>query len=449
MNIILSAAHFYVHLICAEAAFLVHVPRKNNFLLRLLITLSCLTGAVFGIAALFSLIPWFYNALDSFFAILFFMIVVALSLCSIAVCFKLPFSGILFVGVGGYSIEHVGNGFRSIMNYLIRLGGNDVPVFVDEFIIKQLPFFLVIAISYFVLIRPAVNKGELQTGNKGVVIVSFVNLLVCIVLSIFNGYGMGEPINQFVSSVICKIYAILSCVLCLCLQAGLFRQKRMNKDIEMLEQLFHVEREQHQVAKETIDLINIKCHDLRHQLKNLDSLKTEEERQESIAGISDAILIYDAIAKTGNDALDVILMEKSLICDKHKIKFSYIVDGTNLGYLRTSDMYPLFGNMIENAIESVMRENDEDRRIVSLNIRNENDMLFIHMDNYCHREIRFEDGLPVTTKDNKDYHGYGVKGIRYIVNKYNGELRMYVQDDRFNVDIMIPLEYKHESKKAV
>ena len=67
-------------------------------------------------------------------------------------------------------------------------------------------------------------------------------------------------------------------------------------------------------------------------------------------------------------------------------------------------------------------------------------MVLIHLENRCSREPEFVDGLPLTNKKDKNRHGFGVKSIRYIAEKYNGEVSMSVQNGRFCLDILLPLK---------
>ena len=62
----------------------------------------------------------------------------------------------------------------------------------------------------------------------------------------------------------------------------------------------------------------------------------------------------------------------------------------------------------------------------------------IRLENYCGTPVRFEDGLPVTLKHDKEYHGYGVKGIRRIVERYGGTLHMHQDGCLFELDIILP-----------
>ena len=112
------------------------------------------------------------------------------------------------------------------------------------------------------------------------------------------------------------------------------------------------------------------------------------------------------------------------------------MDGRAIDHLHPADIYALIGNSLDNALEYVIRE-PEEQRIMSLNSCSRGQMVVIHLENRCSRELEFRDGLPVTDKVDKDLHGFGVKSIRYIVQKYNGELVMRVRDGIFSLDIIL------------
>ena len=64
----------------------------------------------------------------------------------------------------------------------------------------------------------------------------------------------------------------------------------------------------------------------------------------------------------------------------------------------------------------------------------------IHEENYFTGEIKFLDGLPQTSKKNKELHGYGLKSIQSIVSKYKGSIDIKTQKDRFVLSIIFPVE---------
>lgn len=71
--------------------------------------------------------------------------------------------------------------------------------------------------------------------------------------------------------------------------------------------------------------------------------------------IEKSVSLYDANVKTGNTVLDTILTEKSLLCYKKGIILSCVADGENIAFMEDADVYSLFGNALDNAIEAVLK----------------------------------------------------------------------------------------------
>lgn len=253
-----------------------------------------------------------------------------------------------------------------------------------------------------------------------------------------------------------RLYALLCCIISLCLQYGIFDRdnlRRQNAALTqekiVLEELLAREQKQYAITKDTIELINIKCHDLKHQIAALHNMSADE-RERGLTEVENAVMIYGSIAKTGNDTLDVILTEKSFLCERHGVHFTYMLDGESFSFMAPTDLLSLFGNALDNAIESVLKEPDRERRIIKLNAFEKRGCVGVHLENYCSERIRFKDGLPLTSKSDKVNHGFGVKSMTYIVNKYGGSLTMRQEGCLVSLDFVFPLSVKNrkDSKLA-
>ena len=114
-----------------------------------------------------------------------------------------------------------------------------------------------------------------------------------------------------------------------------------------------------------------------------------------------------------------------------------LVSGELVSFMDRMDIYSLFGNALSNAIESVERVPDEEKRCVNVIVRNANGLLTIHVENYFEGTLELKNGLPVTDKDS-NYHGYGMRSMARIAEKYGGELTVSVSGNKFNLDIVLP-----------
>ncbi len=225
-------------------------------------------------------------------------------------------------------------------------------------------------------------------------------------------------------------------VLAVLMQLGLLHETDLTTKNEIIGQLLEAEQKKQRMSAENIELINRKCHDLKHQIEGLKRMDPGAERDAYIGEIENAVLFYESVVKTGNDTLDLILMEKQLYCKAHGITFTCICDGEQLGMMDTMDIYSLFGNAIDNAIEGI-RDADEKNRVIGLRVGRRGSFLTIHIENYLSHPLRIVDGLPVTSKDT-DYHGFGVLSIRHVVNKYGGTMSIRTDQNLFRLDILIP-----------
>lgn len=211
----------------------------------------------------------------------------------------------------------------------------------------------------------------------------------------------------------------------------------LENEKQIITQLVRDRQTQYEFSRENIEMINRKCHDLKHQLKALERL-TDAERAAQLRETRRAIDFYDAVVRTGNEALDTLLTEKSVYCANRAIRLSCTVTSARLGRIELVDLYTLLGNAIDNAIESAEKLSDSEKKVISLHVSDQGQMLHIQIDNYYEGELELAGGLPVTTKADKHNHGYGVKSIRAIVAKYGGELLIDTENRIFSLQILIP-----------
>ena len=137
--------------------------------------------------------------------------------------------------------------------------------------------------------------------------------------------------------------------------------------------------------------------------------------------ITDAIKFCDSKVKSGNSVLDVVLTEKAFLCNSNDISLTCLIDGSKLSFMEERDLYSIFGNAFDNAIEA-SKDLPNSKRVISLTSKTNNNIYVITMKNYTNVEPIFVDNLPQTTKNDKNYHGYGMKSIKRAVEKYNGQV---------------------------
>ncbi len=103
------------------------------------------------------------------------------------------------------------------------------------------------------------------------------------------------------------------------------------------------------------------------------------------------------------------------------------------------DISNLFGNALDNAIESTDKIIDPERRLIHLSVARQKGFAAIRIENCFDGELKFEKGLPVTTKKDVLYHGFGVKSIQNAAEKYGGTATITTREGWFELRVLIPL----------
>ena len=144
--------------------------------------------------------------------------------------------------------------------------------------------------------------------------------------------------------------------------------------------------------------------------------------------------------ESGNSVLDTVLTGKSLYCARHGIELTCVADGARLDFMDIVDICSIFGNLLDNAIECELNIQDKKKRLIHLAVYAKKDFLIIQCGNYCGQILEFQDGIPISTKGDGAYHGFGVKSIRYTAGKYGGTVTIHNQNSWFEMNIVIPVK---------
>ena len=78
----------------------------------------------------------------------------------------------------------------------------------------------------------------------------------------------------------------------------------------------------------------------------------------------------------------------------------------------------------------------EDQKIIGLQIKSQGNTVYINIKNNFEGEIELSHGLPKSKKKNPIYHGFGLRSIQMIVDKYKGNMNFTFNNNIFNVTII-------------
>lgn len=297
------------------------------------------------------------------------------------------------------------------------------------------PVLLVYTIAYLAFIRPARRESLGNVEDHGMLVVLILVILVVISFDVLIK-SLGN-VTGFPALVALRGVHGVVCCFVLFVQFEILSKRSLELELAQNQRIASERERQYQLSRANIDAINVKCHDIRHQIHQA-ATGGKAVDPEFLASVEREVAVYDSQAKTGNEALDTILTEKGLLCEREGISLSVIADGSALVALSPSEVYSLFGNALDNAIEAVCALADPGQRSISLTVRQIGSLATIHVENYLAGEAHFSDGIPQTSKHDSQQHGFGTRSMREIVERHGGTLTFGQRGRTFTVDAMIP-----------
>lgn len=368
--------------------------------------------------------------------------------------FAEPLKNLVFCAIAGYTVQHIASELCEIVNSVMT-GVSDMhldlydvfnPVEIDTGSIYILTAYMIIYVwTYLFALKFVVPKVEkykiFQTAASAVLWLSALVILVDVVVSSVTLYLLPlEVLTQLgrttslAVQLILHGYNILCCSLAIILIIELPRRSGAENELKLVKQLNSMKRAQYEIAKNNVELLNMKCHDLKYRSEEL----FEGASADSAREMKRIIDIYDSVYKTESEALNIVLTEKSLLCRNENINLSVIADASKLAFMKDSDVYTLFGNVLDNAIEAVRKV--ENGRSVGIELKTVNSFLIVNVFNPFAGEIKMINGFPQTTKSDANYHGYGLKSIDYLVRKYGGEMTVNVKEQLFSLTMAFQID---------
>lgn len=441
-NLFIYKFIFITELIVAESMFVATVKRRKNFKLR---TVCCVL-ACYLFAFVYPIIDgvsytWWASSI-------MFLALFCATLGSLFVCFDAPPLKLIFCAVAGYTVQHLSYEIfdfvnRCIFNSAADMYGSNVFSFSDitpTTILLAVIYFniylLVYANSSFIMSKRIKNSDDLKFNNLSLIFFVIFVLLIDVVLNAVVQYI--DDMHNYSYDVLLCVYNIISCITVFYIQMTMIKTRDIENEMKVLSELFGQYQRHYALFKENNELFNQKYHDLRHQLSAL--AKKHDLSEDYTEELKNIVSVYDSKIETGNETLDIILTEKSLICGNSDIVFTCMADGKLISFMSDGDLYALFGNVLENAIEAVLKVADEQKRCINFRIYQKSNFVVIYTDNYFVGKIeKTKEGLIKTTKESGDYHGYGMRSMNTIVEKYGGDVSIAIVDDKFKLSIILPL----------
>ena len=423
----------YTECYACIALFARRFERRDFFLVRIILTL------LEGMVVCYLLAIWYTEADSLLVRVLCYSAITVSNFTALMFCWRDDIEEMLLAFCSGMAAYQFTNKLYPLLQNLRGINDRETLALLHpgDASISNLDwtlffgFHLLSIVVLALLFTPKNRLVHNRRTTRNVIILSIATItLVNILICISRVYEGESPMLNIVTKILYVGFSFTILTIC----AGIFSQSEQEEQIGVLHQLWRQDRAQFESVKANMDVINMKCHDLKHILDRIEDKLTGEEA----ASLREAIQFYDANIKTGNEVLDVVLCEKAMTCQKSGISFSCMADGEKLDFLTPVQTYTLFGNIIDNAVEAV-KPLPLEERVISLSCWEEKDSLVVEESNYFSGRLELDHGLPATSKGDSPRHGFGTKSIQYIAAQYGGTMDIKVVDNMFFLTVRFPL----------
>ena len=434
---------FMAQLLFGEGMFLLRLERRPHFFLRAGTALAILMGiaAVFPIAA--------YNA---WYVSFLFLALFVCSLVGMHWCYDEPWDNVLFCGIAGYTVQHLAYLLYTFImeaTQMEMLFGaiydpySSSPINLGQVSLIQAVFyidcyFLVYAFAFSMFDKLLKGNHNLYLGRTSLVGLSGLLIAADVIFNMITNY---YTTASQASLLLERSYNILVCGLSLILLYNQLSSRALRDELDEVQHLLEQGKRRYEISRKSMYLINMKYHDLRHQSERLS--RRGELALEEKADLDRVLAEYADQAKTGNEVLDTILTEKNMLCRSRGVRINSMADGRGLEFIKAHHLYALLGNAIDNAMEAVQNL-PEDQRDIIVAVKRTGNLVSIHVENRCAGPVDMRGGLPVSTKGDRDYHGFGMLSMRTVAEQYGGTLTVRVEDGVFQLDVIMADEPEEE-----
>lgn len=423
MIITLTSVGYFLEILVAELLFLSAYKKRKFFYVRFVLSLLVAIPLVLKID--------FYSTSSTLGRFIFLLIIIGITAVISLVSFEGDSFSIISSCINGVATQHIANKL-TLMITLIPFAKTLTSNFAYSIALE----IIVFSIVYLIVFMLIAKNFHFEKNSIRLNVLSITIILTCIGV---NRLVVDHSSDNIYYELAACIYAIICCALALAMQLYLYRWQEEKSESLVIKGLLSASEKQYEQWKAMVQFTNIQTHDLKHMLDRIESLAEENKLDvPDLSPIRDSIEGFAPLVKTGNEVLDVLLRNMSTLCKQQNIRFNCVSYTDSLGAYDSMSLYFLFANAIDNARAGADTVTDPDKRVIDVSLKKFGDSVIIHIWNYFEGEIKFDGQLPVREK-NESGHGFGVKSIKMLVDKFEGAMNAYAEENVFHLNIILPI----------
>lgn len=332
------------------------------------------------------------------------------------------------LSVGIVSIIN-GTSFSSILHYsMYRL---------EAIIIsKSIAFICVLYFSYFRL------SGEISKRDFIYVCIPVcTNIIVLITIYCYAiDFTPSKRINNYIIVFISSLL-MLSSIFLIAIIYKILKNNKLKLEHKLIKEKINMECNYYMNVESNHERVRSLYHDMKNHMICIGNLEDINQVREYISNINLELNCMNNSINTGNKIVDIIISDKKVRCIQNNINFECFIDLSKLNFMEMADICIIFSNALDNAIQACEKiKNIDIYPYIITKVTYVNSFCVINIENSKINKIVQKNGNIITDKEDKFDHGIGIKNIKNIANKYDGEVNFKFTENKFLLTIMIPLK---------
>lgn len=277
-------------------------------------------------------------------------------------------------------------------------------------------------------------KYKIKANDCAVLSTVFMIGFAALMFSVYNVLNLSK-IPHILIFFSLTIFILIFLIVFLYSKNTMFLREQEQKDkmqIAQLQQQFAY----YQEKLKDEEKVRSVYHDMKNHLLVLQRQINSPETAEMVEKLQSQVAMYEDYEHTGNDILDIILKEKSETARQKHIALSVTADLNGVDFIEPLDVSTIFGNGLDNAIEASEKLPEEQRAILVKAGRVQN-FFSVLIENSCLQNREYTKQR--TTKSDDFLHGFGISNMRKAAEKYDGQLTIKCENEKFTLKILIPI----------
>ena len=318
-----------------------------------------------------------------------------------------------------------------------KLSGNNVTLLLSRFNSVRIISILITKLLFFVITRIILRvKENGKIKWLDVIPLAAIPTLSIITITLMMYAAIQEPhIQNIVFYAVCIVLALNILIYFLFVRLG--QVSKIQTEMALLALQNECLQENAKDIENMYDTVRALRHDLKNHLLCILSM-AEERDVEGIEQYTRQLLqqqntVNKLIMFSGSKVLDAIINSKSAAAERAGVRLSAIIT-TPLAGISPEDITIILGNALDNAIRAAK---DSQRKVVDIHIQPQGAYSSIVIANDIAHPVLADNPALRTTKNIRYRHGFGIQNMRQAVERNQGLIRFYEQNDRFICDILL------------